>query len=484
MFFNNRKFLYLGLLATLLADVSYAQPPSVTLPQWTKNVGAHHSTKSFSISANRLGAVGDTVTLSTHAIQNAIDECSSHGGGTVTLEPGKYLTGALFLKSHVRLEIQKDVILIGSQTLGDYPIINTRVAGIEMPWPAGLINANNVEDVEITGSGTIDGQGDIWWKKYWALRKEYDLQGIRWAADYDCQRIRMFVVWNSKNVTISKLNLHRSGFWVVQVTYCDQVTVDSITISDNASINGVKAPSTDGVDIDSSSHVLVQNCDIDNNDDDICLKAGRDFDGLRVNKPTEYVLIRDNICRRGGGVVSFGSETSGKIRHIVADHNTGIGTSEGIRFKTTHTRGGSIEDILIRDITLKNVPRAFTFTLDWNPSYSYAEIPSTFKQVPAYWTTLATPVLPVERGYVLIKDITFYNIHVSNAKRIISAAGMKQKLLGAINWQKIDAEGAEAGSVSYAENWSMSDVHFKTKDAKPLSLKFSQNIDSPLVTLQ
>src|SRR5216683_1760021 len=92
---------------------------------------------------------------------------------------------------------------------------------------------------------------------------------------------RLMVVWKSSDVTIENLSLKRSGFWTVQVVYSDHVTVDGARITDN------KGPSTDGVDIDSSSRVLVQNCDIDNNDDDICLKAGRDADGLRVNRPTE-----------------------------------------------------------------------------------------------------------------------------------------------------------------------------------------------------
>jgi len=479
-------FLIVVILTSIFAnDTSVATPPAIEIPQWTHTVGAHHS-NSFDVKkfANEFGAQADGKTLCTKSIQAAIDQLSNQGGGTVSFRPGTYLSGALFVKNNIRLEIPENVTLLGSQNLEDYPILNTRVAGIEMPWPAALINVNNATNAQVTGLGTVDCQGDIWWQKYWSLRKSYEPQGIRWAADYDCQRIRMFVIWNSKNITLSQLHLRRSGFWVVQVTYSDSITVDGITIKDNAIYNGVKAPSTDGVDIDSSSHVLITQCDIDNNDDDICLKAGRDFDGLRVNRPTEYVYITNNICRRGGGVISFGSETSGSIRHIVAFHNTGIGTNEGLRFKTTQTRGGSIEDVLIRDINLINVPRAFTFTLGWDPSYSYAKIPAKFKDVPKYWTTMATPVLPVEKGYVLIKDITFYDIHAINAKRIVSATGMKQKFLGAIHWENIQASGLEAGNVTYAQNWSMKNVEFKTKDGKPLIIKSSESIDSPLVTLE
>ena len=130
----------------------------------------------------------------------------------------------------------------------------------------------------------------------------------------------------------------------------------------------------------------MQHCDIDNNDDDICLKAGRDYDGLRVARPTEYVVVRDNLTRRGGGVLSFGSETSGGIRHVVAYRNRGVGTNEGLRFKSAKTRGGYVSDVLIRDIRMENVPLPFTFTLNWNPSYSYATIPKEITNPPPHWS--------------------------------------------------------------------------------------------------
>src|SRR5581483_9198018 len=193
------------------------------------------------------------------------------GGGLVTFKPGSYVTGALFLKSNVNLRIDKDVTLLGSQDDADYPLLPTRVAGIEMKWPAALINVNDQKNVKISGEGTIDGHGEKWWERYWSLRVKYELRGLRWASDYDAQRVRLMVVWKSSDVTVENLSLKRSGFWTVQVVYSDHVTVDGIRISENG------GPSTDGVDIDSSSNILVQNCDIDNNDDDICLKAGRDF---------------------------------------------------------------------------------------------------------------------------------------------------------------------------------------------------------------
>jgi hypothetical protein len=459
-----------------------ALPPGPSLPDWVKDVGAARRPERDRVfSANEFGATGDGKTLATSAIQNTIDSCTQAGGGVVTFKPGVYLSGALFVKSHVHLRIDEGVTILGVRDDAAYPIIPTRIAGIEMPWPAALINVNDQTDVEITGPGTVDGQGDYWWKKYWDLRKGYEPRGIRWAADYDCQRVRLVVVWKSQDVTLANLQLRRSGFWTVQLAYCERVTVDGVTIKDNAIIDGVKGPSTDGIDVDSSSRVLVQRCDIDNNDDDICLKAGRDTDGLRVNRPTEYVLIRDNICRRGGGVVSFGSETSGGIRHVVAIRNKGIGTNGGIVMKSTHTRGGAIEDVLVNELTLTGVRSPFTFTLDWNPSYSYAKIPPGSTNVPAYWTVLATPVEPPERGYVDVRDITIMNVKVVGGRRILSASGMKERSLGSVRWENIDAQGAQAGAVENARDWTMKNVRFATDDGKPVSVAHCDRVDSPVV---
>jgi polygalacturonase len=115
--------------------------------------------------ANDYGAKGDGTTLDTAAIQRSID-AAAKVHGTITLKPGTYLSGSLFLKSGTTLDVPEGATIIGSEKLADYPELPTRVAGIEMTWPAALINARNQHDVTITGHGTIDGDGPIWWKSY------------------------------------------------------------------------------------------------------------------------------------------------------------------------------------------------------------------------------------------------------------------------------------------------------------------------------
>lgn len=476
-----RSTLTLSLIITAFAIFALAQKkaPSAdrNLPAWTNKVGSRIEPKQKkTFPANIYGAKSDGSSDSTKAIQKAVDECSRRGGGTVVFDKGEYVTGAIFLKSDVNFRVDTGVTLLGSQDESQYPRLPTRIAGIEMTWPSALINVNDAKNVKISGMGTIDGRGQKWWDKYWALRKEYEPKGLRWASDYDAERVRLMVVWKSSDVTIENLSLKRSGFWTVQIAYSDHVTVDGIKISDNG------GPSTDGVDIDSSSYVLVKNCDIDNNDDDICLKAGRDFDGLRVNRPTEYIFIRDNLIRRGGGIVSFGSETSGGIRHVVALNNRGIGTKEGVRFKSAKTRGGFVEDILIRGLKMENVPLPFTFTLNWNPGYSYATIPEGIKDIPPYWTVLNRPVLPVERGYCDFRNITIENIEISGANQIFSAAGLPDKTIRNVTFSNVLAEGNEAGTIEFAKDWKMENVKIKTKTGEGVKIKNSENVGIPQVS--
>jgi polygalacturonase len=376
----------------------------------------------------------------------------------------------LFVKNNVELLVSEGVTLLGSQDDNDYPRSPTRVAGIEMIWPSALINVEDAKNVKISGGGTIDGRGKKWWDKYWALRRDYEPKGLRWASDYDAERVRLMVIRNSSDVTVENVSMKRSGFWTLQILYSDHVTVDGVKISDNS------GPSTDGVDVDSSAYVLIQNSDIDNNDDDICLKSGRDSDGLRVGRPTEYVFIRDNVIRRGGGIISFGSETSGGIRHVVALNNRGIGTKEGVRFKSARTRGGYVEDVIIRGLKMENVPLPFTFTLNWNPSYSYATIPKDIKDIPAHWLVLSRPVLPATRGFCVFRNIRIENVDIVGADRIFTASGLPEKFIENVHFSNITAEGDQAGSIEYASNWTLRNVRLKTRSGDPVKVSNSRNV--------
>jgi polygalacturonase len=442
-------------------------------PDWVSKVGARKTAFSKNqFWVNDYGAVNDGSKLSTEAIQKTIDACAAKGGGIVSFKRGTYLMGSIFLKSNVHLVIDKEVLIKGSQDFGDYPEIDTRIAGIEMKWPAALINIVNQKNVQVSGKGKINAQGKFCWDKYWAMRREYEPKGLRWVVDYDAKRVRTFLVQSSSDVTLKDLTFSNAGFWTVQLLYSDHLTVDGITIKNN---EDGKGPSTDGIDIDSSSWVLVENCDIDCNDDDFCLKAGRDADGLRVNRPTEYVVIRKCIARKGGGLLTLGSETSGGIRHVLATDLKAMGTGNGFHIKSATTRGGTVEDIYFRNIEMDSVGNAFMFTMNWNPTYSYSSLPAGYKydSLPAHWKIMLTKVEPESKGIPHFRDIYVSNVKVKYARRAISASGLTQSSLDNFNFNNVTIQSDNAGDVSYAKDWKWEKVSIRAKDKKAIAVKNS-----------
>lgn len=420
------------------------------------------------------GAKGDGKTIDTKAIQKAIDAASAAGGGTVIFQPGVYLSGSLFLKSRTNLRVDEGVTILGVQDLAGYPVMPTRVAGIEMSWPAALINVYEQSNVTISGKGVIDGDGKIWWDKYWTMRRnDYEPKGIRWAADYDCQRPRLIQIFKSDDVNLQGLTLKRSGFWTVHVCYSRKVNVDGITIRNN---EGGRGPSTDGVDLDSSSNITVQHCDIQCNDDAICLKAGRDADGLRVNRPSEKISIHDNTVGAGAAGVTFGSETSGGIREVeVSRLHVLPGVPNGILFKSASTRGGTIQGINIHDVEIEGVNSAFSVQFNWNPSYSYAKIPDTIKDYPSYWNVLTAPV-PPEKGLPHLRDVRVSDVKARDVKQAFSVASYKDSPLTGFEFRNLEIEAKTAGNVQNAQDWTFFGLHLKTADGTRVAVKDSMDV--------
>ena len=327
-------------------------------------------------------------------------------------------------------------------------------------------------DVTITGRGTIDGDGPIWWKSYWDLRATYEPKGLRWASDYDAKRPRLLLLQNSNehppSAVASPSDGQASG--PSRSSTPSNVTLDGLIIRNN---EGGKGPSTDGIDIDSShEYPRRAHADIDVNDDALCLKAGRDADGLRVNRPTYNVVIRDSIIRHGAAAVTIGSETSGGFRNIEAYNLTALaGVGSGILIKSAHTRGGWGENIRFHDMHFEGVPIPIHITMNWNPSYSYATIPAGVDPAtaPPYWKTLTTQV-PEAQGLPHFRDVHIWNIKATGAKIAIQVAAYPAATLDNFKLDHIDIESQTAGTIADSKNWSMTDLSIQTADSSKLKL--------------
>jgi polygalacturonase len=386
------------------------------------------------------GSIGDGKTLNTRAIQATIDRCATNGGGAIVVPPGTFITGSIFLKQSVQLVIEKGGVLKGSQNTNDYPWIPTRIAGLEMKWPAALVNADGVTGLQITGAGTIDGSGERWWREYWDVR---NAAPGRADPHFKIARPRLVHIINSTNVLVRGVTLKDSAFWNLQLTYCEGVEVRDITV--RAPVKPIRAASSDGIDIDSSRNVLISGSDIECADDAICLKSGRDADGFRVNRPTENVVIENCRVGNAAGLVVFGSETAGSIRNVTVRNCVAEeGCEEIVRFKTKVGRGGVVEDILYENITAVGTARVFSFNMNafttmWVPEEFQAEVP------------------PPE-GTPIFRNITVRNLTVTNAASAGRIIGLTESPIKNLRLENVRIEARQGFTIRHTKGLQFVDV--------------------------
>ncbi|RTQ48815.1 exopolygalacturonase [Hymenobacter gummosus] len=255
----------------------------------------------------QFGAGLDSTRLSTAAIQRTIDKASAAGGGTVVVPKGVFLSGALFFKPKTQLRLAAGAKLKGSDNIGDYPLLPSRMEGQSLPYYAALVNARNVNGFRVTGPGTIDGNGLRFWKHFWAHRDSMKRAG-KSSTNLEVHRPRLLFIWGSNDVTIKDVKLRDAGFWTTHLYQCNNVLIEGCDI--RSPFRPVKAPSTDGVDIDVCKKVTIRNCYISVNDDGIVMKGGKGPDAHKLpqNGPIEDVLIENCTFGEVHAAVTCGSE--------------------------------------------------------------------------------------------------------------------------------------------------------------------------------
>lgn len=248
------------------------------------------------------GAVTSPQIVNTAAIQRAIDTAAGKGG-VVVIPKGVFLTGAIFFVPGVNLHIEEGGTLLGSDSIGDYPKIPSRIEGVTQDYFSALVNAHNCPGFTLSGSGTIDGNGLKFWQAYWA-RREQNLN----CTNLEVARPRLIFIWNSNDICINGVTLCNSGFWTLHLYLCQRIKILNTRIF--APRKPVPAPSSDAIDLDVCSDVLIKGCDISVNDDAICIKGGKgaNADCDPGNGSVKNVLIEE--CNFGWvhAVLTLGSE--------------------------------------------------------------------------------------------------------------------------------------------------------------------------------
>jgi len=362
------------------------------------------------------GARNDGSSPATEAIRSAIQAAKAAGGGTVYIPAGRYVSGPIELVSNLVLHIDAGATL--RFPAARLPFTAGRQQGIECLTPVPLIGGRNLENVTITGRGVLTSDNAEWMKlmprQSASSSDPGSANGPNWehllqtlevktpAAQEDYEKAApelrpSFVRFmDSKNVLIEGVHFLGSPMWTIHLLYSDNVTVRDVVIETYPGVH------TDGIGIDSSRNVRISGCYIDTGDDGIVIKAGKDADGLRVNRPSENIVITNCTVHRAHGAVTIGSETSGGIRNVVASNIACDGTQMGVRIKSRIPRGGVVEDLRFDGWTMRNVGQAINVTNFYRMEGEAASAPEPLSKRTPVFRNIAVSRMTIDGARVAI----------------------------------------------------------------------------------
>jgi polygalacturonase len=331
--------------------------------------------RDFDITA--FGAVGDGAADCTDAFSRAIAACHAAGGGRVVVPPGRWLTGAIHLRSRVNLHLMRDATIAFQRDASRYlPAVFTRWEGVELIGYSPLVYAFEQMDIALTGEGTLDGQADA--SHWWPWKGNAAFGWVNGAPQQKPARDRLFHMaergvpvadrvfgegdylrpqfiqpYRCRNVLIEGVTIRSSPMWEIHPVLCENVTIRGVTVVTHG-------PNNDGCNPESCRDVLIERCHFDTGDDCIAIKSGRNADGRRLATPSENIIVRDCRMKDGHGGVTIGSEISGGVRQVFAERcqMDSPNLERALRFKNNAARGGVIEHVYMRDVTVGEVSHA------------------------------------------------------------------------------------------------------------------------------
>ena len=410
------------------------------------------------------GAKRDASAPSTGAFRAAIQAAAKAGGGTVYVPAGRYTSGAIEMVSNLTLYIDAgaNIRFLADRSL--YPMVQSRFEGTETRAPAAMIGGSKLENITITGRGTLTADNGEWvklvrsdpsWRTAWTSmlglieHKQPVPDEMRRTAEMSL-RTDFIRPIESKNVLIEGIHIVGGPMWVLHPLYCENVVIRNVVIESFPGAN------TDGIDVDSCRHVRISDSYFDTGDDAICLKSGKDADGRRVNRPTEDISITNCTVHRGHGAVVLGSETSGSIRNVVASNIVAQGTDRGIRIKSTRGRGAVIENIRFDNWVIEDTP---------NPAI----------EVTNYYTR--APEEPVSERTPVFRNIAISNVTINRCRTAVSIEGLPEMPVEGLRLTDVIATAKEGLRAFNTKGLELHNVRIDPEGGIPFLIRDSVRLD-------
>ncbi|MDR6969405.1 polygalacturonase [Flavobacterium arsenatis] len=413
------------------------------------------------------GAVSDGKTFCTESFKKAILACSKDGGGRVVVPKGKYLTGAIHLEDNVNLHLEEGAEILFSTNPEDYPMVHTSFEGMELMNYSPLIYAFNKKNIAITGKGILNGQANQtnWWPWKGSTSEGHDY-GYRDGMPSQKDKLNLPVLmdmaqtdvpvekrifgkghylrpnfvepFGCTNVLIKDVKIINAPFWILHPIKCTNVIVDGVNIESHG-------PNNDGCDPEYSKNVLIKNCTFNTGDDCIAIKAGRDNEGRKVAIMSENIIVRDCKMIDGHGGVVIGSEMSAGVKNVYVENCTmdSPNLDRAIRIKTNSRRGGVVDGVYVRNLTVGKVKEA---VLKINLHYAiYGDQTGTF--IPK------------------VKNVILENITVKDGgKFAILADGIESSPIENVTFKNVKIDKVEENfSLKHVSNIQIIDTYINNK---------------------
>lgn len=410
-----------------------------------------HASAAGTYDVRTYGARGDGNTMDTKAIQSALDACGRAGGGVVEFPAGTYLSQPIVLRSKTTLQLDSAAILEATTNQADF----MKVPGDWLKATSSdefipFIGGQGLTDVTLTGGGTIDGNGAVWWGEAEKARE------IR--PGYTLPRPSLVMLVRCRNLRVENITLRNSPKFHLVPVECEDVVISNVTVLAPAG-----AANTDAIDPGDCENVLITKCHVDTGDDNVAITAGRRLPQREFG--SENITVTDCVFLNGHGM-SIGSGTFGGVRNVTVDHCIFEGTQNGIRIKSQRGRGGLVENINYSNLTMSNVDPAITFTAYY--TYNSAKDPV---QKPLPQSDVAQPMTA---STPIFRNICISNLTATCQGSAGLIVGLPESAISNVDFENVRISAVRGLKIENATGIHLQGLEIKTEEGEPFIMKNAQ----------